>query len=255
LFTLTWYGNAAIKVRSGNTVIFFDPFISRNPAFPKLQPGDLADVTAVAATHGHFDHVADFPAVSTWFDGPFLVSKQVERNLVRRKHMDPDRMMRCEFDIPFQLGDCELTMLHGRHVRFDRRLIRKTLPRTFKSFRRASRLLPQQSPVGAVSIWQVRYRGQTLLHLGSLGFTVGEAYPVGADVLDLPMQGHSRIYEKALAAVDQLQPGAVVFHHFDDAFPPVSTQIPTGPIIELLQARHPEVQAYTPEYGIPIDIG
>jgi L-ascorbate metabolism protein UlaG (beta-lactamase superfamily) len=145
-------------------------------------------------------------------------------------------------------------MLHGRHVRFDARLILATLLRTLHSFRQAAALLERQSPAGEVAVWQARCHGQTLLHLGSLGLDPSERYPAPIGELSLPLQGSSRIYELALAAVEKLRPRVVFFHHFDDAFPPVSAQIPTQPMLDLLRQKAPGVKAVAPVFGVPVEI-
>lgn len=57
---ITWYGHAAFSVRTSKAKILIDPFFSGNPAFNEdLRADALEDVTHVALTHGHGDHVGD----------------------------------------------------------------------------------------------------------------------------------------------------------------------------------------------------
>ncbi len=55
---LRFLGHAAFEVRSENTTLLIDPFISGNPAAAvKLE--DLAAVDYILVTHGHGDHLGD----------------------------------------------------------------------------------------------------------------------------------------------------------------------------------------------------
>ncbi len=62
-----WYGQAGFKITSpGGKVIVIDPFILKNPKTPKPLKDlkKLGKVDVVLVTHGHFDHIADAPAIA-----------------------------------------------------------------------------------------------------------------------------------------------------------------------------------------------
>ncbi|SMC53257.1 L-ascorbate metabolism protein UlaG, beta-lactamase superfamily [Fulvimarina manganoxydans] len=56
---ITYFGHSAFRIDTDHSSILIDPFLSDNPHFK----GDVADatedVTHIALTHGHFDHVGD----------------------------------------------------------------------------------------------------------------------------------------------------------------------------------------------------
>ncbi len=55
---LTWLGHAGFLIESPKGVrIVIDPWIAKNPKFPK--DFDLGELDVIAATHGHFDHFGD----------------------------------------------------------------------------------------------------------------------------------------------------------------------------------------------------
>lgn len=59
---ITWLGHAAFRIKTGNSVILIDPFLKDSPTFKSagLDFGAVtSDVTHVALTHGHDDHIAD----------------------------------------------------------------------------------------------------------------------------------------------------------------------------------------------------
>jgi len=57
---LTWYGHSAFKIETPKAKILIDPFFTGNPTFPEDKRADASsDVTHIALTHGHGDHVGD----------------------------------------------------------------------------------------------------------------------------------------------------------------------------------------------------
>ena len=57
---LMWYGHAAFGVETDKAKILIDPFFTGNPVFPEEQRAQaIADITHIALTHGHGDHIGD----------------------------------------------------------------------------------------------------------------------------------------------------------------------------------------------------
>jgi len=70
---VTWLGQAAFRIVSpGGKVIVTDPWLRTNPltppAFKQLESFGRIDVLLV--THGHFDHIADAPALAQQYNVP-----------------------------------------------------------------------------------------------------------------------------------------------------------------------------------------
>jgi len=79
-----WLGQAAFKITSvGGKVIVVDPWLVTNPktpeAFRKLEA--LGKVDLVLVTHGHFDHVADAPALAKLNDAPLWAPAGLAQSL------------------------------------------------------------------------------------------------------------------------------------------------------------------------------
>ena len=73
---VTWLGQAAFKiVSSGGKVIVTDPWLRTNPltpaAYKRLEHFGRIDVLLVS--HGHFDHIADAPALAELYQVPLRV--------------------------------------------------------------------------------------------------------------------------------------------------------------------------------------
>src|SRR6476620_7448127 len=94
---LTYYGHSCFLIKTGDTGILFDPFISPNPLAKHI---DLKTIKAdyILLSHGHGDHVADVetlakqndativgqPEVTGWFENKGL-KKSHQMNIGGKK--------------------------------------------------------------------------------------------------------------------------------------------------------------------------
>ena len=68
-----WLGQAATKITTpGGKVIVIDPWLTSNPKTPAAYKnlGALGKVDLILVTHGHFDHMADAPALAKMNNAP-----------------------------------------------------------------------------------------------------------------------------------------------------------------------------------------
>jgi L-ascorbate metabolism protein UlaG (beta-lactamase superfamily) len=70
---VVWLGQAAFKITSpGGKVIVTDPWLKTNPLTPPAykQLEHFGKVDVLLVTHGHFDHIADAPALAQMYSVP-----------------------------------------------------------------------------------------------------------------------------------------------------------------------------------------
>jgi L-ascorbate metabolism protein UlaG (beta-lactamase superfamily) len=68
-----WLGQAAFKITSpGGKVIVIDPWLRTNPRTPAAykQLESIGKIDVLLVTHGHFDHIADAPALAQMYKVP-----------------------------------------------------------------------------------------------------------------------------------------------------------------------------------------
>ena len=90
--------------------------------------------------------------------------------------------------------------------------------------------------------------------MGSLNLADGEDYPQGLDILALPFQGRSDLETYALSFIEKIRPKTIYLHHFDDAFPPVSSSVATGIFIRNVEKDFPDIKVIVPKRGEVINI-
>ena len=252
---LTWYGNAAVQVTMGETSLMFDPFVTRNASLPLLQADDFRQAAAILITHGHFDHTADVPRFAAETGLPIVVHSKSLEMLQSKGDYAPEQLRAVAYGDRRSFGSIQAEALAARHISFDVPLIGQTIGHLFSSKLegKASRLFAMigehmRHPVGACIAWHLSDATQSLLHFGSLALDPAREYPSGVDVLSIPLQGNSKVHDIAFDVVRRLRPKAVYIHHFDDAFPPLSQQIPTQPLVQRLQRELPDIRVIVPPY-------
>lgn len=261
---ITWYSAAGLRLREGDGAIAFDPFFGmdvgcfgkENP--PPLPVGGFEDVTDVFVTHGHVDHIYHLPALCGVSSFRIHCTPTPRRTLL---HLGvPPRRV-----VPAAAGETEVippftvTAYQGRHCRFDLPVILRTVFRK-RFFRHPIHLVrflwtmircPEK---GEILMYEVSCGGKRIQVLGSLGLDAHTDYPTGADVLILPFQGRSDLETYALGIVKKLKPRSVLLDHYDDAFPPISSQVATEAFIQILrQQEHIPCQAMVKGQDIHVE--
>ena len=73
---LVWLGQSAFKITTpGGKVIVTDPWLRTNPLTPPAykQLDAFGRIDVLLVSHGHFDHIADAPALAQQYNVPIAV--------------------------------------------------------------------------------------------------------------------------------------------------------------------------------------
>ncbi|MCL2045609.1 MAG: MBL fold metallo-hydrolase [Oscillospiraceae bacterium] len=256
-----WYGAACIMLESDGTRLLFDPFFSLNDKGYKPLLDELSSVMSILVTHGHLDHIVDIPTI--WKHGggktdvycsstprKVLISKGIN-NVSIREIMPNDE---------FSIGAFDIRVLKGKHIGFDKWIVLKTLfrPQIVQYWKNFIYMFKENmicTEAGETIVYDIRADGKQVLLLGSLNLDADTEYPIGADLLILPLQGRSDISEYALSFIDHLMPKMILLDHYDDAFPPISSAVDTEPFVTLIAKRHPNIPVISLKPGVEwIDI-
>jgi len=247
---LQWLGTSGFKVEAGDKVFLIDPYLSRNAqARPvqTMQPGEIAGAGQIFITHGHFDHIHDVPAVMALGSSDAYCS-EVAAGTLLREGVDGSRVHAVTADAAaYDFGAYRAQAFFSRHVKFDVPLVARALLRVGHRYRRLSRM-NNSYPVGQVMSWRFTIEGFTVHHFGSAGSPPEELDRLAANPADLllvPLQGHSNICDIAFEYVRVLKPRMVIPHHQDDFYPPISTAVDVTPFVKRMRAECPGSEVRT----------
>lgn len=79
--TITWLGHSSFALEADGQRLLIDPFLNDNAAAPIK--ADQAEADFILLTHGHFDHVADAPAIAKRTGATVLAGYEVTEWLKR----------------------------------------------------------------------------------------------------------------------------------------------------------------------------
>jgi len=250
--TFQWLGTAGFKIVHNGRVLLIDPFLdSRAQNARPVQPlrvADVSDAEEIFITHGHFDHLADVPAIVE-ASGADVYCSSIAADTLERKGVPTRRIRRLAGDDTLPFDDFKIEVFPSNHIIFDARLIMRTAPRVLRLSNAGLLKDMRGMPSGPALIYWFDFGDVTVIHMGSLGLKPHEVEFLempSADILMLPLQGHSRICTRAAYLTATIRPRAVIPQHFDDFFPPVSQWVELMPFAAMVEKLAPECLYYQP---------
>jgi L-ascorbate metabolism protein UlaG (beta-lactamase superfamily) len=249
---ITWYGTANLKVQNRDTSIHFDPYISGGADANKCSEWSCNLAEEIFITHGHFDHLMDVPELIRGRDIIVNCSDTAACSLLRDS-VEFSKIKVIHAGDRIRTGSMEVRVLRCRHSRAGVKLFLKTFLSARVVFQphEIVRLLKQHRsyPCGEVYAYHIISEGRDILHIGSMDIDDNTSYPSNVDLLMLPFQGCSDLEKQALRIINRISPKAVLLHHFDDSFPPVSRDIDTGSFVRFMKKEYPRIPVIVPEYS------
>lgn len=236
---LTWLGTAGFIVKHKGIEFAFDPFLSRGAgASSPFGASDFANSRAIFIGHGHFDHTYDVPAIARESEA-IVFAPGLTGLLLRVRGLPKNRLVPALPKSPL-LTDVKMQAFRSAHVDFDWPLIQSTAKRCGFGGCLHVAGLGVRFPKGLVQTYYFELAHKKFLFISTGGCTELElqAYrKLEVDYLLAPLQGHSEISRICADQVMAIAPKVVIPHHHDDFYPPLSQDISTLQLKELLEER------------------
>lgn len=237
---ITWYGTAAVRITAGSSQLLIDPFFPLPDSKVKIARNSYDGCRDIFISHGHFDHIGSISEIVQ--PDTVVYCTNAPYTSLCRKGVSKDNLHLIGAGDSFNIGDLRITAYKGSHIKlnvwdglkviFSKRVfrnrkgvIRKIL--TFTSCREKKESL----------CYLIEVYGKRILVLGSLALAEGVDYPSGVDLVLFPFQGPEQIYDNACDIYNKLSPKALLLTHYDDTFPPFSSEFDTAEFEEYLKGR------------------
>jgi L-ascorbate metabolism protein UlaG (beta-lactamase superfamily) len=254
---IQWFGTASIKISSGKTSLHFDPFISMNKSLQYTSVDDYTGATDVFITHGHFDHIYNIHEIWNLSKCTIYCGVQVADILLKQGVL-PNYIRIIDHGQVVSIPPFVIKIYKSEHIRFDIPLIFKTLinKRVYQYYGDLKKFiaLNKVMPAGMVFAYEIVCHDKSILHFGSLNYSPDIDYPYKPSMLTLPFQGCSDIDHYAIRFIEKFIPQSIFLHHFDDTFPPISSQVDATQFVEAVTKTFPHISVIIPEYGIPYSL-
>jgi L-ascorbate metabolism protein UlaG (beta-lactamase superfamily) len=263
---ITWYTNASIRLDIDELSLLFDPFVplpgatspkatDSKPANP-ITAADYLPAPHILITHGHLDHLRNVPELAKLGAGEIIATATPHRVLTA-KGVASDRLRQVkpgdelQFATTDSHGPVTVTIKRGKHIKFDWPLVLRSLinPRLLRYASNSITMIRDNMVYvenNETVIFEVAFAGKLITVLGSLSLAEDEQYTQHPDLLVLPYQGNSHLPPIALSVIERIAPQAVLLDHFDDAFPPITREIDTTPLIQALSQSYPQIKVIMP---------
>lgn len=233
---LTWFGTAAVAFSCNDTTIIFDPFVPLKGAENPTPVSAYDGYNTIFITHGHFDHIKSLPYICERNPKAQIYATKTPVKTLKDRGLFDDNLHEISYDASYSVGPFEIHVMHGKHA---------ILPKF--SFHRLFQILmdghwgniipiikgAKEYPENDETIfYDIKADGKHICLLGSMNLRDEISYPTQMDVLLLPYNGWEDNYSPAVAIIERLKPKRILLHHYDNSFPPVSSDLDLTPILK-----------------------
>ncbi|HRR77696.1 MAG TPA: MBL fold metallo-hydrolase [Ruminococcus sp.] len=237
---ITWYGTASVRITAGNSHLLIDPFFPFPDSRIKVAADAYSGCSQILISHGHYDHIGSISEIVR--PGTTVYCTNAPYHTLCRKGVNKNNLHLIKAGSVFTAGNFCITAYKGKHIKLgaaeclkailSKRVLRNLKGITGKLKKFSSCLEKKESLCYLIEAY-----GKRILILGSLAIAEGVDYPKGADIAFFPYQGSKELCRIAAEIYEKLRPEAVLLTHFDDTFPPFSSEIDTSGFEEYMKGR------------------
>lgn len=240
---ITWYGTASVRITARDSQLLIDPFFPFFDSAIKVSEDAFTGCEHILVSHGHFDHISSIGKI-VGSDTIVYCTKTPYRSLCR-KGIRKNNLQLIQAGDRFLINNFRITAYKGKHIKISASDCIKAVfcKRTFQNLKGIIRKLREVAacPEHKESLcYLIEIYGKRILVLGSLALADDIIYPTEVDLIFLPYQGvesSCKLDEIASEIYSKIRPKAVLLTHFDDTFPPLSTEVDTSEIEKYLKER------------------
>lgn len=232
---LIWHGTASVEAVCGKGKILFDPFVPLKGSDVDVKIDEFDGFSHIFVTHGHLDHITDLPEVVRRNPDVVIHCTATPYRTLTKKGVPARNLALLRYGDVLLVNGFMIRVYHGRHailpgltadrfVSWIRSPARGNMPHIIKEHIAC----PENDET---VFYRIDADGKTVCLMGSMYMRDEVKYPEGADLLVLPYNGWADNYIPAVRTIERLKPGRVLLDHYDNTFPPLTTELDLSPIL------------------------
>lgn len=258
---ITWYGTASVLLETKEAALLFDPYMKDLPEGREAEAARQARWEAfrvqknILITHGHLDHLSSITALYSEIPCTVYLT-ETPRNTLLAQGFPEEKLRLIRPGDVLKFGDITVHIIQGKHIQYDIKTAVQLFSRVrsremFRRMFRMARMNRVYKENGETLFFEISDGEKRVQLMGSAELAEGVTCPTGADVLVLPHQGRSDMDRHNRVVVEKLEPKRILMDHYDDAFPPVSTEVPVDDFCRQMSRTIPTQKL---EEGISVEI-
>ena len=102
--------------------------------------------------------------------------------------------------------------------------------------------------------YEIECENKKIMVFGSAGIDETKELPKNIDILIWPFQGKMNMTKYSIPIIEKIKPKIIILDHFDNAYPPITSNVNTKKFVKILGKKHPEMKVVVPKFHQPIEI-
>jgi len=248
---IKWYGTASIEYSTDTGRLLFDPFLPLPGSVHQVDISEYDGFSDILVTHGHFDHIVNIPEIVKRNPDTRVHCTRTPYATLRKKGVPESNLSLISYGDRLQIKGFTVSVYHAKHAVLPKASLRK-IAAVLKAgntgnlpfFAREGRKCVENDET---VVFLIEADGKRVLHMGTMNLREDTEYPTGCDLLMLPYNGWEDNFPPAERIISRLKPQKVILHHFDNTFPPLTSD----PVLEPVQKRFGDLIC-VPDYRVKL---